>query len=99
MILPGTTAQPRCGSPERHILRPKPGWCRNKWFDTYGFHGALDPVEGAVWRVERNELIRPGGQECRWHVDFLVKYVRPDKIDGSYLSEISGLPPVYNWMP
>jgi hypothetical protein len=67
--------------------------------DTYGFHGALDPVEGAVWRVERNELIRPGGQERRWQVDFLVKYVRPDKIDGSYLSEISGQPPVYNWMP
>jgi len=27
--------------------------------NVYGFHGALDPVEGAVWRVERNELIRP----------------------------------------
>lgn len=56
-------------------------------------------VEGVVWRVERNELIRPGGQERRWQVDFLVKYVRPDKIDGSYLSEISGQPPVYNWTP
>ncbi len=67
--------------------------------DTYGFHGALDPVEGAVWRVERNELIRPGGQERRWQVDFLVKYVRPDKVDGSYLPEISGQPPIYNWTP
>ena len=56
-------------------------------------------MEGVVWRVERNELIRPGGQERRWQVDFLVKYVRPDKIDGSYLSEISGQPPVYNWTP
>jgi hypothetical protein len=66
---------------------------------TYGFHGALDPVEGAVWRVERNELIRPGGSERRWQVDFLAKYVRPDKVDGCYLPEISGQPPVYNWQP
>ena len=42
-------------------------------------HGALDPVEGAVWRVER-----------RGKVDFLAKYVRPDKEDGHYLPEISG---------
>jgi hypothetical protein len=67
--------------------------------DTHGFHGALDPAEGAVWRVERNELIRPGGSERRWQVDFLVKYVRPDKVDGCYLPEISGQPPFYNWMP
>jgi len=65
----------------------------------YGFHGALDPVEGAVWRVERNELIRPGGSERRCRVDFLVKYVRPDKVDGCYLPELSGQPPVYNWLP
>lgn len=29
-----------------------------KKLNTYGFHGASDPVEGAVWRVERNELTR-----------------------------------------
>lgn len=62
----------------------------------YGFHGALDPVEGAVWRVERNEIIRPGRPERRPIVDFLVKYVRPDKIDGIYLPELSGKPPIYN---
>ncbi len=67
--------------------------------NTYGFHGALDPVEGAVWRVERNELIRPGGRDRRWRVDFLVKYVRPGKVDGCYLEEVSGNPPIYNWMP
>jgi hypothetical protein len=49
-------------------------------------HGALDPVEGAVWRVERKDK-----------VDFLAKYVRPDKIDGRYLPEISGQDPVWNW--
>lgn len=51
-------------------------------------HGALDPVEGAVWRVER-----PG------RVDFLAKYVRPDKIDGLYLPDISGGQDVWNWRP
>jgi hypothetical protein len=62
---------------------------------TYGFHGAINPVEGAVWRVERN---RPTGVkgEKEWIVDFLVKYVRPDKIDGSYLPFISGGQPVWN---
>jgi hypothetical protein len=49
---------------------------------TYGTYGALDPVEGAVWRVERNDK-----------VDFLAKYVRPDKVDGSYFEG----EPVWNW--
>jgi hypothetical protein len=51
-------------------------------------HGALDPVEGAVWRVER-----------RGAVDFLAKYVRPDKVDGAYLPEVSGGEPLWNWRP
>jgi len=42
----------------------------------YGYHGAIDPVEGAVWKVERDGK-----------VDFLCKYVRPDKVDGKYLEE------------
>jgi hypothetical protein len=53
---------------------------------TYGHHGALDPVEGAVWRVEREG-----------RVDFLAKYVRPDKKDGAYLPNISGADPVWMW--
>jgi len=51
-------------------------------------HGAVDSVEGAVWRVER-----------KGEVDFLAKWVRPDKIDGLYLPEISGKEPVWNWRP
>jgi hypothetical protein len=51
-------------------------------------HGALDPVEGAVWRVER-----------KGRVDFLTKYVRPDKQDGQYLPEISGKEAVWNVDP
>jgi hypothetical protein len=57
-----------------------------------GFHGAIDPVEGAVWRVER----RTGDTR---RVDFLAKYVRPDKVDGSLLSENTGCPAVWNWRP
>ena len=55
---------------------------------TFGHHGARDSVEGAVWRVER-----------QGKVDFLAKYVRPDKVDGCYLPEVSGAAPVWNWQP
>ena len=51
----------------------------------YGYHGALEPVEGAVWRVEREGK-----------VDFLGKYVRPGKEDGKYFNEdLCKL--VWNW--
>lgn len=46
-------------------------------------HGEIDPVEGAVWRVERNGKF-----------DFIAKWVRPDKVDGKYFAE-----PVWNWRP
>jgi hypothetical protein len=66
-----------------------------KRLNVYGFHGALEPVEGAVWRVERYRLINKslgnvGGRKPV--VDFIVKYVRPDKEDGKYLDG----DPVYN---
>ena len=51
-------------------------------------HGALESVEGAVWRVERKGV-----------VDFLAKWVRPDKVDGKYLSDISGHPEIWHWRP
>ena len=41
----------------------------------FGRHGAMETVEGAVWRVEREG-----------RVDFLTKWVRPDKLDGKYLT-------------
>jgi hypothetical protein len=53
----------------------------------HGFHGALDPVEGVMYRVER-----------QGKVDFLAKYVRSDKIDGCYL-ESQGGTPHWNWRP
>ncbi len=64
----------------------------------YGSHGAIDEIEGAVWRVERNELIDPRkGGERRPVVDFLAKFVRPDKVDGCFLASITNEPEVWNW--
>jgi hypothetical protein len=58
----------------------------------FGHHGALDPAEGAVWRVEREG-----------RVDFLAKYVRPGKVDGSYLpgtsANVTDGEPIWNWHP
>ena len=48
-------------------------------------HGAIDPTEGVVYRCERDGK-----------VDFLAKWVRPDKVDGCYLPEISGKDAVWN---
>lgn len=51
-------------------------------------HRGCDEPEGVVYRVER-----------RGEVDFLTKWVRPDKVDGKYLPEVSGQPAVWNWRP
>lgn len=52
-------------------------------------HGAIDPIEGAVWRVER-----------QGKVDFLAKFVKPSKgADGKYLESVTGGEPVWNWQP
>lgn len=54
----------------------------------HGHHGAIDEVEGAVWRVQ-----------YRGKVDFLVKYIKPYKKDGIYLPEMSGQAAAWNWYP
>lgn len=41
-----------------------------------GNHGAVDPVEGLIYRIER-----------KGEVDFVTKYVRHDKEDGKYFPE------------
>ena len=56
-----------------------------------GNHGCQDEVEGIVYRVERNG-----------EFDFMAKWVRPDKVDGKYLPEVTGAistVPVWNWRP
>ena len=65
---------------------------------TYGEHGALDPVEGLVYRVERDRPTGVKGEKKR-KVDFLVKYVRPDKEDGIYLPDVSGGKTIWNVNP
>ena len=55
---------------------------------SYSGHGAIEAVEGAVWRVERKGAF-----------DFLAKYVRADKRDGKYLPEINGGSAVWHWQP
>lgn len=50
----------------------------------FGFHGAIEQIEGAVWRVEREG-----------RVDFLAKFVRHDKIDGKYFNQ----EPNWYWYP
>ncbi|MFZ1398664.1 MAG: RNA ligase family protein [Candidatus Promineifilaceae bacterium] len=64
----------------------------------FGFHGALEAPEGAIWRVERDIATGQKGEKIR-QVDFLVKYVRPDKEDGKYLPDISGQPAIWHWRP
>lgn len=53
--------------------------------NTFGQCGALEQVEGFVWRIERDG-----------EFDFMAKYVRPDKIDGKYLGDHD---PVWNITP
>lgn len=64
----------------------------------HGHHGAIDKAEGAVWRIERD--VPTGNKGEKKHVvDFLVKYVRPDKVDGCYLPEQTGKEAIWNWYP
>ncbi len=65
----------------------------------FGYHGAVDPVEGVVYRVERNKLIDRHSGNRKRIVDFLVKWVRPEKKDGIYLEGVSGKDAVWNWVP
>lgn len=62
----------------------------------YGFHGAIDPVEGAMWRIERNKQINNNSSERVRVVDFLCKYVRPDKKDGLYLPSETNSEEIWN---
>lgn len=52
-------------------------------------HGALETVEGAVWRVERKGA-----------VDFLCKFVRHEKVDGKYLKDdiLNEMPSEFNYL-
>ena len=49
-------------------------------------HGAVDEVEGVIYRVERND-----------RVDFLTKFVKQSKVDGKYLPENNNGQTIWNW--
>lgn len=51
-----------------------------------GHHGSLDRCEGAMWRVERGEIVVTR-----------AKFVRPGKVDGAFLPENSGKAALWNW--
>lgn len=53
----------------------------------FGHHGAIDPVEGLVYRMER-----------KGDVLFLGKYVRPGKLDGTFFNDDPDKL-VWNWKP
>lgn len=53
-----------------------------------GAHGCMDDPEGVVYRVERKGAF-----------EYVVKWVRPDKVDGCYLPEVTGEEPIWNWRP
>lgn len=51
----------------------------------FGRHGAIDEVEGLVYRVERNGKF-----------DFICKFVKHTKEDGKYLESVTGKEPIWN---
>lgn len=51
-----------------------------------GGHGAIEPPEGAVWRLEK-----------AGRVVGMAKYVRADKVDGALLPENSGQDAIWNY--
>jgi hypothetical protein len=51
-----------------------------------GFHGALDGVEGAVW-------VHENGGEFRG----IAKFVKADKVDGRYISSVTGAGDLVNY--
>jgi hypothetical protein len=53
-----------------------------------GYHGAIDEVEGCVWRCER-----------KGEFDFIAKFVRHEKVDGKYFERFTGNPPIWFWKP
>ncbi len=53
-----------------------------------GRHGAAEPIEGVVYRCEREG-----------RVDFLAKWVRADKEDGKYLGNLRGCEDRWYWRP
>ncbi len=68
-----------------HIGKPISVADSLKKLGKYGHHGAIDEVEGLIYRLEKNG-----------NVEFLCKFVKHDKIDGKYLESETGKDAVWN---
>ncbi len=72
----------RLGLTGAHVLSDGPGMTIAEAMNAmgeFGFHGAKEQVEGAVWRVETDGAF-----------NFLAKFVRHDKEDGKYFGAGEG---------
>ncbi|MDW9481147.1 hypothetical protein GOB57_21105 [Sinorhizobium meliloti] len=79
----------RAGLPRAHVLSEGPGISAEgamSLLGDSGFHGALDGVEGAVWVMETNGAFNG-----------VAKFVKADKVDGKYMSGITGTKDVVNY--
>lgn len=74
--------------PLLHLGAPLPLAAALEALGTHGRYGACEPAEGVVYRVERDAA-----------VDFLAKYVRPEKVDGALLPEVNDGIAHWNWQP
>jgi hypothetical protein len=72
-----------------HVISDGPAMSQVQAVDALGstgFHDALEQPEGAVWVLE-----------TRGEFNCIAKHVIPEKIDGKYLSSITGLPEIWNY--
>lgn len=72
-----------------HVLSDGPALSVDAAMELHERHRwPCEETEGVVYRVERNGA-----------VDFLAKFVKPSKVDGKYLPEISGQAAIWDWQP
>ncbi|WP_327210492.1 RNA ligase family protein [Rhizobium leguminosarum] len=72
-----------------HVISDGPAMSQAQAVDALGstgFHDALEQPEGAVWVLE-----------TRGEFNCIAKHVIPEKIDGKYLSSITGVPEIWNY--
>lgn len=61
-----------------------------------GAHGAQEEVEGAIWRVERLFESKENKALRKYRHDFMVKFVKADKLDGKYMPKETGKAAIWN---
>lgn len=72
-----------------HVISDGPAFSQAQAVEAlgqFGFHNALEQPEGAVWVLE-----------TRGEFNAIAKHVIPEKIDGKYLSGVTGVPDTWNY--